>query len=111
MSLPPLYALPTDPASWQSWSFNHAAIHYTLVFAAQQQKNQSLLQFQLDPVDPNDLGLWLYNHQTMHNQLNLLLGTTGYNLLELDWQDPDQLQQWMQWNGNEHLIFSQKLGV
>lgn len=119
MSLPYLYARPEDEEGWNAWSFNHAANHYTWVsaigrvttaggavkFLVQQQ------QFILSPIDPNDLGMWLYQHQTAHDQANEALGTKGYNLLELDWKDPDQFATWLRLNGDEHIRISAALGV
>ena len=190
MSLPALYAQPTDPASWQAWAWNHQANHFDIVQAglALQQTSLTLatnigslaggfvmqfaattgvqigmqvadvttpsaitagsevvalngtevqiglalaanvgngdsIQFtpgtnvkplttyQLSPVDPDNLGVWLYQHQIMHNQINLVLGTSGYNLLSLDWQDPDQFQEWINENADEHQRICAALGI
>lgn len=111
MSLPQLYVAPKSADEWMAWSFNHAANHYDWIQVAQRQKNQQLTQYRLDPMDPANLGLWLYYHQTMHNEVNAALGTSGYNLLELSWDDPDQLQEWLQLNGDEHSRISAVLGV
>lgn len=112
MSLPLLYAPPDSDQAWKSWSFNHAAIHYTLIGAVGTQKNNhTLAQYLLDPMDLNDLGMWLYQHQSMHNQMNAALGTQGYDLLSYDITDPEQLQTWLNLNGDEHVRFSQILGV
>lgn len=59
--------------------------------------------FQLNPLDPNDIGIWLYWHQEMHNDANAALNTSGYDLLALDWQDPDELAEWLRLNGDEHV--------
>lgn len=112
MSLPALYEIPEDPEDWDAWSFNHAAIHYDIFGALQ--KNPKFVgaqQFLLYPIDSNNFGIWLYYHQTMHNQANLVLGTTGYNLLQLDLKDPDSVQEWLVLNGDEHQRFNTALGV
>jgi hypothetical protein len=62
-------------------------------------------------MNPDDLGMWNYQHQVMHNQLNAALGTQGFDLLELDWQDPDQFTEWLRLNGDEHTRLSAALGV
>lgn len=111
MSLPLLYVQPETPEEWSAWSFNHAANHYDWVRLALQEKNQQIAQYQLDPMDPQNLGFWLYTHQEMHNQINAVLGTSGYDLLSLDWQDPDQFALWLQQNGDEHQRISAALGV
>jgi hypothetical protein len=70
-----------------------------------------LTQFQLSPVDPDNLGFWLYNHSIMHQQINQVLGTSGYDLLSLDWEDPDQFQQWINENADEHQRICSALGI
>lgn len=71
----------------------------------------ALTQYPLTPLDPNSLGTWLYYHQVMHNQINGVLGTTGYDLLDYDWTDPDQLSEWLRLNGDEHVRICTALGV
>ena len=112
MSLPYLYARPDTEDDWMSWAFNHAANHYDWIPAVGTRKGiTGLQQFVLSPIDPNDLGMWLYNHQVAHDQINAALGTSGYNLLELDWKDPDQFAMWLRQNGDEHVRISAALGV
>ena len=112
MSLPALYTAPQSADDWDAWSFNHAAIHYDLVQAATMQKNVTGLQtFMLHPISDDDVGMWLYWHQTMHNQLNSVLKTSGYNLLQVDFEDPDSVSEWLYLNGDEHARFNAILGV
>ncbi len=72
---------------------------------------KALTQYQLSPVDPNNLGVWLYQHSIMHAQINQVLGTQGFNLLSLDWQDPDQFEEWINMNGDEHVRICSALGI
>jgi len=72
---------------------------------------KALTTYQLSPVDPNQLGMWLYVHSIMHNQINLVLGRTGLNLLTYDFSDPDQLQEFLQANGSEHQDICTALGI
>lgn len=112
MSLPYIYSRPENEDDWKSWAFNHAANHYDWIPAVQIKKNIiGLQQFILSPVDPDELGMWLYNHQVAHDQVNQALGTTGYNLLALDWKDPDEFAMWLRLNGDEHTRISAALGI
>ena len=70
-----------------------------------------LTQFQLSPVDPQAMGMFFYTHQIMHNQVNQVLGRTGLNLLDYDWSDEEQLQEWLQANGDEHVQICSLLGI
>jgi hypothetical protein len=190
MSLPQLYAVPTDDVSWMAWAWNHQANHFDIVKAGTTFQQTSLTlttnigslaggfvlgfagttgvkigmsvsdtttplaiaegsqvnalnatevqigiplpnnvgsgdniffgpgsnvlpltQYQLSPVDPNNMGVWFYQHQIMHNQINLILGTQGFNLLDYDWSDEDQLQEWMNQNASEHQTICSALGI
>jgi hypothetical protein len=113
MALPALYDI--SNGDWQQWAFNHAAIHYAIFnripsFIAPRVIN-GLQNFSLYPMDTNNISYWLYQHQTMHNQTNVVLGTTGYDLLSLDLGDSDVVQEWLQLNGDEHQRFNAVLGV
>ena len=112
MSLSALYDVPEDNDDWAAWAFNHAAIHYDIVGALQRKPNiTGVQQFLLSPIDQNNFGIWLYYHQTMHNQTNIALGTSGFNLLQLDLKDPDSVKEWLVLNGDEHQRFNAALGV
>ena len=111
MSLPALYKVPEDQDGWAAWAFNHAAIHMTVNGAVSTQKSQNLTQYMLDAVDPEDLGMWLYQHQATHNQVNAVLGINGYDLTNLNWRDKDQFEWWLQLNGEEHQKWNEILGV
>lgn len=71
----------------------------------------ALAQYQLSPINTDDFGMWLYQHQTMHSQINQVLGLTGYNLLDLDWEDPEQFQDWLNQNADEHIRICSALGI
>jgi hypothetical protein len=112
MSLPYIYYQPQSPDDWQSWGFNHAANHYDWIPAIQQKKNIiGLQQFVLNPIDPENVGMWLYNHQAAHTQANLALGTHGYDLLSIDFSDPEQFAMWIRLNAAEHQRISGILGI
>ena len=111
MGLPYIYSQPQSPDDWRKWSFNHAANHYDMVSAVQDQKNEQVAQYILDPMNPDNLGIWFYQHQIMHAQVNSVLGTQGFDLLALDWSDPDQFQEWLMLNGSEHQRLSAALGI
>jgi len=111
MGLALLFAQPTDQDSWASWAWNHAANHVDWIAAVQDQKSKNLTQFLLSPLDPNNLGMWLYQNQESHNDVNAALGTQGYNLLDLDWKDEDQFATWLNLHGEEHQRISAALGI
>jgi len=111
MSLPFIYSQPETPDDWTAWSFNHGANHYDIIQAAFVSKGDNLTTYIMDPMDRENLGTWLYQHQILHNQINQVLGTQGFDLLTLDWTDEDQLAEWLQLNGSEHQRLSAALGI
>jgi hypothetical protein len=111
MSLPQIYSQPDNPDDLRAWVFNHAANHYDIVRRVAETKTLTLQQFCLDPLDPTNRGNWLYWHQIMHNQANAALGTSGNDLLSLDWDDPDAFAEWLRLNGDEHQRFSGLLSI
>jgi hypothetical protein len=112
LSLPYLYSQPKSQDDWRAWAFNHSANHYDWIPAITAQKNiVGLQQFLLSPIDSEEMGMWFYNHQVAHDQANAALGTSGFNLLELDWKDESQFAEWLRLNGDEHIRISGILGI
>lgn len=111
MSLPVIFMQPNDADSWRKWAFSHAAIHFDVNGAVFQQKAAKIQEFQLNPIDPDNLGFWLYAHQISHQQTNQALGLQGYDLLSLDPSDTEGFAQWLQQHGDEHLNWNKILGV
>ncbi len=73
--------------------------------------NIHLDEYVLDPLDPNNPGGWANQHQAMHNQVNLVLGTSGFDLTQIDWKDEANLAGWIQSNSLEHRQWADLLGV
>lgn len=111
MSLPYLYKRPETPDESRAWAWNHQAIHIDVNSAVFSQKSQQIPTYQLSPIDPQNMGMWLYEHQVMHNLTNAALGINGFDLLGLDFSDPESFPQWLQLHGDEHQRWNQLLGV
>ena len=121
MALDEISTVPITREDIKRWAFCHMANHLDIIRRIYETTEPvppaitpppiSLNPFPLDPVDPENLGQWLYQHSVMHAQMNLVLGIAGYDLLELDWSDRDQLIEWMNFNSDEHIQASKKLGI
>lgn len=98
-----LYNVPGTESEFLSWSFVNAAHHRDINRVIYQLVGLVLTEYQLDPFDPNNPGVWLYQHQLMHENQNAALGIAGYDLLDVDWQDPAERAGWIQLHFNEHL--------
>ena len=121
MPLDQISVVPLDDDDLTRWAFAHMANHLDIirriyettmpVAPATTPPPISLNPYPLDPVDINNLGVWLYNHSVMHVQMDLVLGIDGYDLLDLDWRDKDQLIEWINFNSDEHIQASRILGI
>lgn len=116
MGVAALYNIPTDPVSFAEWSFSHAAHHADIIrFIVAQDSaklgGQVLAAYVLDPINTDNMALWEYQHQVMHNQMNAVLGIAGQNLTGIDWTDPEAIGQFIDDNASEHLKANRILGI
>ena len=102
---------PATRSSWARFSFAHMAQHRDYIRVAFQMFGVTLQEFILDPFDPQNLGMWPYHHQQMHDQLNSVLKISGYNLQEIDFDDTDNLKSWIDLHSDEHNRESAILGL
>lgn len=102
MSVAAIFNVPHDENSLNEWAFSHMASHRDIIRVIYQLSGIALPEYSLDPVDPSDSGVWQRQHQEMHQQMNALLGTSGFNLLGLDWRDENKLAAWIQLDAIEH---------
>lgn len=102
MSVAGIFNVPTDENTLNEWAFSHMASHRDIIRVIYQVLKVALPEYSLDPVNPNNTGVWERQHQQMHQEMNTLLGTSGFNLLGLDWHDENKLAAWIQLNAVEH---------
>lgn len=112
MAIAALYNIPASPQTLAEWSFVNAAHHRDIARVIMQTRSQFVTEYVLDPFDPEgDLESWLYRHGAMHLNQNQILGISGYDLIGVDWNDPEKLSVWIDQHANEHLRAAQILGV
>lgn len=105
MSVAALYNVPTTREQLDMWAFAHMAHHRDIVRVIYELSSIALPEYVLDPVLPQGGPTsydWERLHQTMHAQMDALLGIEGYNLLGVNWNDENQLAAWIQLNADEH---------
>lgn len=102
---------PATKANWARFAFAHMAQHRDYIRVAFQMFGVELQEYILDPFDPQNLGLWPWHHQLMHDQLNAVIGVSGYNLQEINFDDPDNLHAWIDLHSDEHNRESAILGL
>ena len=112
MTLASLWNVPRSREFFAWFAFSNQAHHAAIADETLRQLTVTLTQFPLDPM-PLDLssGDWLYNHQTMHDQQNAVLGITGNDLTQVNFRDISQLTNWIQLHAEEHRQAATILGI
>ncbi len=111
MGLASIANTPADQNSTDEWAFSHMAHHRDINRVIYEKYGIEIPEFNLDPFDPNDTGTFSYQHQEMHNLQNAILGISGNDLLDVQWQDEEERAGWIQLNFQEHLQANAILGV
>lgn len=106
-----LYVLPETPEDWRQWSFVHASHHRDINRIIFQTTGIVLQEFPLDPIDAGDFDSWLLLNQTLHVEMDAILGINSYNLEALDPKDQASLQTWIRNHGQEHYQAAAILGI
>lgn len=111
MSLAVLLNPPLTERGMMEWSFNNQDSHDRIVGAILTQKNNTLQNYIMDPIQPNDFQNWLRRHQNAHDQMNGALALTGSDLTDVDWSKSDQRAAWIRLHYNEHQLAHITLGI
>src|SRR4051812_45578412 len=98
-----LFNVPSNRAELEMWAFAHASHHRDINRQIYDSTGLALIESILDPINPSDQGVWLHQHQQMHDQFEPVLGIAGYDLLDVDWQDPNELAGWILLNASTHM--------
>jgi hypothetical protein len=97
-----LYNVPGTDVERAQWAFSHMAHHRDIALRIYTLLKIALPEYILDPIDPNDVGQWEEQHQTMHDNQNQILGIQGQDLTGIDWKNSNLMAAWIQLNGSEH---------
>lgn len=111
MAIANIANIPEDDVSLNQWSFAHMAHHRDLNSYILRKHGVNLPLFPIDPMNINDMGTFGYQHQIMHNNQNEILKIAGNDLLDVDWNNPEQRAIWIWLNFSEHLQASQITAV
>ena len=108
-----LFNVPTTQEELLQWASAHATHHrdinrriYELSLG-----NIVLPEFILDPINPNDTGIWEDQHQIVHQDMDAVLGINGFDLSSVDFKNAEALTGWIQLNANEHYQAATALGI
>lgn len=106
-----LLSIPPGEGGFEDWSFLHGQDHANLTAALNIEVPSAKLDFRiLDPVSA-DITQWLLDHQRSHDDLSFYTGVTGSDLTTVDFDNPRELQAWIEINWQEHIAFAAVLGL
>ena len=111
MGLASLYNVPSTDNEMDDWAFAHQANHRDINRVISQVFNLQLPEYVLDPINQREIEVWLYQHQLLHQAMDDILGISGYDLLDVNWQDPNDRAGWILLNGTEHRAACDELGL
>lgn len=111
MGLATLYNIPSTLNEMNIFSFNNLAEHMKIASAISSKYNISVPVFVLDPIPLQDMGVWLAQHQSLHNIMNEVLGTASNDLEDVDFRNKDQLSEWIWLHAQEHFAAAATLGL
>lgn len=111
MGLANLANVPRTAPEFAIFSFSNQDEHFKAAQSILSRKNINLTLYPVDPINFDALGIWLQNHQQMHNDLNGLLGTPGSDLTAIDFRNSAQVEAWTTLHFMEHQRWAQILGT
>lgn len=111
MALATLYNVPSSDDELNIFSFANADQHTNIARGLIGQYNVFPPFYVLDPLPLRDMGAWLEQHQILHNIMNGVLGTNSNDLTAVDFNDPDQLTEWIWLHAQEHFTAADLLGL
>lgn len=98
-----IFNVPSTQEEFNIWSFAHAAHHIDIIRKIYELTGKELQhQYVLDPFDKNNAGVWIYQHQLMHQEMDPLLGIAGYDLLDVNFTNPNEFAGWVWLDAQEH---------
>lgn len=88
-----LYPSPTASGAdeWFHANFQH---HQSIVGALKDVRGVILPVYQIFPANPQNMQIWLREHQHQHNEMCNALGISGTDLSSVDFRDKKQLDAW-----------------
>ena len=93
--------VPETSEDWSRWSFNNQDAVNQIRAAIQTQYSLSLPDYQIEPLDFDDIAGWLENNQAAHTAFTGVLGLQSSDLQHTDLADPNQRQAWIYLNYQE----------
>lgn len=106
-----LLNIPHENNDWQWFSWNHRLSHDRIRQAIKAKYGTNLTDYQIDPLDSNNLGIFLQNNASLHTDMNGILKLPGIDLFDSDLTQENQKSAWMWFHWKEHNNAENVLGI
>ena len=111
MSLPILLNVPLDEQGFNVFAQSNDDLHLRFIEAINERTGLQLQRYLLNPIPQADVKGWLQREQQTHNDMNAVFGIAGSDLTDVNWQDKDQRDSWIQLHFSEMQQVAQELGI
>ena len=109
--LPALENFPRTSTDWLRFAWNHRDSHDRIRAAILTKYALNLTDFQIEPINPDSMDLFLQNNSSLHSDMNSTLRLQGSDLQDVDPKDEKQMQGWILLHYQEHVSAEQALGI
>ena len=108
---PEIAVLDNDPDEIERWVHSHYDEHFRIIAAIAKQKNIRLQVLPINYLREDNFQSWLFQHQSLHNDMNSVLHIAGNDLLDVDFKNDEQRNAWAWLQAQEHYQATNKLGI
>ncbi|MDE2096655.1 MAG: hypothetical protein KGL39_05355 [Patescibacteria group bacterium] len=103
--------IPRSPEDWRFWAWHHRDSHNRIRGAILKKFGINLTDYQVEPIDPNQMTNFLQNNASLHGDMNSTLGLQSADLEDANLGDDRELEAWIRLHWLEHNFVELKLGV
>ena len=93
--LPALLEVPTNADEWGRWAFNNQDQIQLIQKAIFKKYNVTLTPYIIFPINLEAPQIFLQNNQSCHTDFNAVLGLQSHDIQEVDFNDPDLVESWV----------------
>lgn len=111
MMLASLYNTPHTTPEFQQWLFHNYAEHHLLIQGIKKKYNIQLTEYCINPLLVDNIRQFLIIHQQMHDDMDAVLGISGNDFTDIDFDKPDSVESFLFLHADEHRQANQKLGT
>ncbi len=106
-----LLNVPETDSDWERWSYNNYDANNQIRQAIVAQKKIILPEYQLQPIDWDNISFWLEANQQAHISFTNALGQASNDLASVDFDKPDEVRSWIWLNYMEISDACKTLGI